>query len=255
MTQREKRRQFQTTPHDYTVELFVLNIGNTNTGYGIWRDGVFSNAGKIPTAHIKKLKIPSGIPSAGSSVVPEASRKLADMNIFWLNPGMKSGIDFSGTDISNMGADRLANLVAAANFAVPPPLIVADFGTAITIDFLDNRRKFRGGVIQPGRTMVRKALAQQTAKIPPVPLLENNGPFGKNTEEAVSFGTDIMITGGVKEIIGRMVDKTGYAMADVRIIGIGGDAEFFLSQIPELTFGGDEFTLGGIAKAWEMNCL
>ncbi len=237
------------------VKLFVLNIGNTNTGYGVWTEGVFSDIGKIPTSRIGELEIPSGTPLAGSSVVPEASKKLSGRNIFWLNPGMNSGIDFSGADISNMGADRLANLVAAANFAETPPLIVADFGTAITIDFLDRGRIFMGGVILPGRTMARKALTQQTAKIPPVPLLENIGPFGKNTEEAVSFGIDIMITGGVKEIIGRMIDKVGYGRADVRIIGVGGDAEFFLSQIPELTFGGNEFTLAGIVKAWEINCL
>lgn len=237
-----------------TLKLFVLNIGNTNTGYGIWSNGGFSDTGRIPTAQIEELEIPPGIPSAGSSVVPSASDKLDGRNIFWLNPGMKSGIDFSIADISNMGADRLANLVAAANFA-EPPLIIADFGTAITLDFLDNNRIFRGGVILPGRTMARRALTKQTAKIPPVPLLGGIGPFGRNTEEAVSFGTDIMITGGVKEIIVRMLAKAGYAKSDVRIIAIGGDSEFFLNQIPELTFGGDEFTLTGIVKAWEMNCL
>lgn len=234
------------------MKLFLLNIGNTNTQFAEWEDGRIVALSSLPTSNLSELQISDKeIPIAASSVVPATKKYFEGKNVFWVSPEKKCGIDMTEIDCSTFGSDRFANLAALANFA-NLPAIVLDFGTAITIDFLDENKRFKGGAILPGRLTSRKGLNNLTAQIPLVPFSDQIPVFGRNTFEAVRSGIDIGTIGAVKEIISRMCQEIN-KKAHIAKIAIGGDVEFFIKNIPELIYGGNDFTLKGIAKIWELN--
>src|SRR4051794_13568482 len=86
-----------------------------------------------------------------------------------------------------LGADRLANAVAAFD-RLGGPCAVADFGTAITFDVVSEAGEYLGGVIGPGVEISMEALAQRTAKLPPIELGEPpsaaGGVIGRSTHES-----------------------------------------------------------------------
>ncbi len=234
------------------VQLFVVDIGNTFSKFGLLRNGRFGKIGRIETANIAELPFPEGVPAAASTVVPSAKDKLAYLPIFWLSPDVRTGLDLGSIRRNTVGMDRLANVIAAAAF-FGTPSIVGDFGTAITLDMVDAKGIYLGGIIMPGRSTMRKSLHEFTAQIPLVPLEKKIGRIpGRNTVEAVSGGIDAGLVGAVKELVARMAASAG-KRAGPKLVAVGGDAGFFVRNIPGFVFGGDDFTLKGIAAAWYLN--
>lgn len=137
------------------MKLFLIDIGNTNTRYGLMENGVLKNCADHPTADIENLIIPDDIPAAGASVVPKAVEKIKHKNIFWINYKHKLRVDLSLVEAEKLGADRIANLVALTEIAELPALII-DCGTAITGELLSRDKVFLGGPIAPGRLLQRK---------------------------------------------------------------------------------------------------
>ena len=130
--------------------LTLLNIGNTHAQPAIWHDGYLELLPRIPTSELTWERLPQEYPVAAASVVPKASARLAGHGIYFLSAYDCGGlIDFSRVDPTTLGADRVANAIAAAEF-YPLPALVVDCGTAITIEIVDERRRFLGGAIAPG---------------------------------------------------------------------------------------------------------
>jgi len=231
--------------------VYVLNIGNTNTQHGVFQDGEFRDLKKNPTSQIAPDILPHGMPVAAASVVPSATDKFTDFDIFWIQITNSKGLDLSLVNGSILGADRLANAIALAE-TLPLPATVLDCGTAITIDVVDQNKVFRGGAIIPGRQMQRKALNQSTAQLPLI-AMQNQKPsaLGADTEQAILAGTDFALLGSVKELLTGIQDELGGKLK--RVIATGGDAEYFVENIPEISQIEADFTLRGIVKAWELN--
>jgi len=234
--------------------IFLLNIGNTNTQSAYWDNGCLSDLKVLRTADFKTETIPSDIPVAIASVVPELSEKINGKNIFFLRAGIKTGMDTSGMDMEKLGGDRLANAIALCHYERLPAICI-DFGTAVTFEVVDAARRFQGGAILPGRALQRKALNDYTAKLPYVEIDSNSFrkfPAG-NTSDAIKFGIDTGLVGAVKELIEKI--KSHIGITECSLIGAGGDAFFFKQDIPGMEICGSEYTLKGIAKAWELNFL
>lgn len=235
-------------------DIFIVNIGNTNIQTGVFSSGSIKDFRTSPTADLSVTLLPGHMPIALASVVPEAERFLSAVSndIFRLTVDVKTGLDFSLVDASSLGADRLANAVMLANSGEPLPAVCIDFGTAITFEIVDKNRKFLGGAISPGRKLQRKALNCYTSKLPFIPLGDSvDGLKGDNTANAIKLGVDAGSLGMVRELMGRI--KNAFASEEIRFISTGGDAKFFSNNIKEIEFAGFEYTLNGIAKAWELN--
>ena len=233
-------------------EMIAINVGNTRTSFARFIDGRIS--GKIqsvPTKELKEKDIPESSQLASACVVPKVRELLSNRRILWVHAGIVTGVDFHKADTSTLGADRIANVVSAANFA-DLPAVVVDFGTAVTMDFVNKEKVFMGGSIIPGRKLMRHALNDYTGQIPLVSLDAEQKVPGLNTTEAVSGGIDIGIIGAVREIIDRVKKKHG--LLSLSIITTGGDSRFFLANMPEMTAGCEDFTLRGIAAIWRLNC-
>ncbi len=232
--------------------LFVMNIGNTNTQAAYWADGHFSGLRSCRTAELNADMIPRDVPVAAASVVPEVRRKLSEMAIFWIGPEMNTGLDTSAVDMTTIGADRLANAVRLAELAGPHPALCLDFGTAITMEVVDERKRFFGGAIAPGRMLLRRSLNSYTAQLPLIPICdEPPPPVGLNTADAIRLGVDGGAVGIAREMIAHA--QKMFAGKEMAAYGTGGDAGFFCRAIAELVDGGAEFTLRGIVKSWELN--
>jgi len=230
--------------------LLVMNIGNTNTQIAEYQNGEICNVCSVKTGNLEISMIPEKVQVVASTVVPKVKEIFAERNIFWLSAESKCNIDLSKVDASTLGCDRLANIIyLSENYHLPA--ICIDFGTAITFDLLDVEMIFRGGAIAPGRFLLRKALHDCTALLPMLPISEDAllDP-GINTRDAMRLGMDRGVLGTVKEVICALTRKFEQK---VKVIGIGGDAEFFINNIEGIEYGGKDFTLKGIVKAWELN--
>ncbi len=234
-------------------KILVINIGNTNTQYAISEN---SNIGKIEYISTEKLSpaiIPQGVPVAIASVVPEKNKLFANFNPFFVSYTNKTPVDFSLIDYKSMGADRIANAVALAKFATLPAMCV-DFGTAITIEVLDSDCRLAGGIIAPGRKLWRKSLNSYTALLPYIEKFSNQllpSSLGTTTETAILAGCDIGIIGMAEALIDKI--HIDLDVPECEIYATGGDAGFFISNIPEIKHGGIELTLRGIAEIYHDN--
>ncbi len=234
--------------------LLVLNAGNTNVQSAFWDGSSFSGLSSCPTSEFRASSLPKGVPCAAASVVPSVERELREHGAFILSAACRTGLDLSRVDSSTLGADRLANAIALAATG-PLPALCIDFGTAITFEIVDSSRAFRGGAIMPGRTLLRKALNEHTAKLPFVPLRDALPAMpGENTADSISLGADLGCVGAVRELLSSAALL--FPGQTLRRLACGGDAPFFLRALDGIfENGGQSFTLLGVAKAWELNSL
>ena len=229
--------------------VFLLDIGNTNTRYGLFVDGEFVEAFDKPTEELVSSNIPDNIPVAAATVIPAIIAKLNRKDIYYVSHLSNSGIDLSLADGAALGADRLANLAALAATSALPAAII-DCGTALTLEALDDKKRFVGGIIAPGRDLQRRALSSYTAQLPYVPVAGCAGykTFGRNTEDSIIIGTDYGIIGAVKEFM--VVTRKELGTNNVKFYVTGGDAGMLAGNIPELKMISPNFTLFGVLEIW-----
>jgi type III pantothenate kinase len=127
-----------------------------------------------------------------------------------------------------VGADRVV-AAAAAYAVVEDAVVVADLGTAITIDLVNDKGKFLGGAILPGFEISAQALKLNTAQLPEVKMKRPKQPFGKTTSEAIQCGLYYSAIGALEEIVRRYAEKTGKWP---QIILTGGAAELIRDDCP-----------------------
>ena len=154
-------------------------------------------------------------------ILPNA-KKLLDIDIKLIHSNLKfSFINEYETNL--IGTDRLCALEAALNI-ISAPVIVADFGTATTIDIINKECKYIGGVIIPGIKTMALSLSEKTSQLPNIEITMPEKWTGKNTEDCLKLGivygskllfesfidhfwknlnyeTNIIITGGLGKII------------------------------------------------------
>lgn len=234
--------------------VLVLNIGNTNTQYSFYdeKSKKFQEIKTVPTIELSPALIPDSMPVAASTVVPLAKDILRGENVFWITPAVCNGLDLSRIDKNTIGADRLANAMALTYFSKKLPAVCIDCGTAITFEVVNENRVFLGGAISPGRMLMRKALNSFTAQLP-LTELRDSPPESPalNTVDSIAMGVDRGMIGNVREILETI--KKSIGASDCSVVAVGGDANFFIKNIPGIDFGGLDYTLRGIAKAWELN--
>ena len=223
----------------------VLDIGNTHTRIALWEDGKFTSIKVVDTAALDCCDF-SSVPAVAACVCAEVRQKLEKCGITFISAlNQKSDVDFSLVDCSTLGADRVANAAALAEF-YPLPGAVIDCGTAITLELVDEHKRFAGGAIAPGRALMRSSLARGTSLLPESGLLEAipTEP-GRNTLDAIGFGVGC----GAKGVVRELAEAAKRHLNIKTLILTGGDAEFFRPVLPDAIVPGIEFTLQGVRLA------
>ena len=167
--------------------LVVIDVGNTNTVVGLYRDDELVDDFRLSTVvertddEYGALMLPllsrQGIdPRAADSVViasvvptldstlERLSRKFFCCDPLFVAPGIRTGLPIRSENPTEVGADRIANAVAALGL-YGAPVVVVDFGTATTFDVLNQAGEYIGGVIAPGISISAEALFSHASRL------------------------------------------------------------------------------------------
>jgi len=221
----------------------VLDVGNTNTVIGIyeaeklvrhWRlISKVRTADEIGIYLLNLLSVTSMAPSMikgaiMSSVVPplntplkEGIREYLGVECLRVSSEMDLGLELGYASPHEVGADRLVNSVAGvARYG--SPLIIVDFGTAITLDIISPEGAYLGGTISPGLGAGMEALFGKTAQLPKVSLEAPPSVIGNSTMASIQSG----IMFGNAGLVDRLVEQTWEELGcRGKVVATGGQAQ------------------------------
>lgn len=147
-----------------------------------------------------------------SSVVPpmnfmmsKALTRLLGKAHMEVGPGIRTGLNIRMENHNQLGADLVANAVAAL-VKYPAPIILIDMGTATTISYISSKRTYEGGLMFPGVYLSLDALSEHAAQLPDVSLRHPKNLIGKNTEDCMQNGIVYGMAGMLDGIIDRIRD-------------------------------------------------
>jgi type III pantothenate kinase len=182
-----------------------------------------------------------------SSVVPVKAKLMAatlrEWPILQVDHRAPLGVGIDYPQPKRIGADRLANAAAAAPF-YGTPVVVVDFGTAVTFDIIDARRNYVGGVIAPGLEAMTDYLHQRTALLPRITLLEPPSAIGKSTKHAMLAGAVFGYRGLVREILREIRAELG--VRRLKVVATGGYADLIAEGVKEIREVHPNLTLEGL---------
>lgn len=248
------------------MNIIAVDIGNTNIAVGFFRDGKEDFVQSFPSgaeAQVRECltsaweRIPVLETSAqgkrdGVVVASSVKPSLTEFVRGVVADDLGEKLHVVGEDIplpisvwvdepEQVGTDRVV-AAAAAYAVVEGAVAVADFGTAVTIDLVDESGVFQGGVICPGFEISARALKDNTAQLPKVAVHRPDGPYGKNTADAINCGLYYSIIGTLEEIVRRYAEQLGRWPQTI-ITGAGAetikdDCPFVDNYVPNLVVKG-----------------
>lgn len=204
---------------------------------------------------VEKIAICSVVPESLHSL-KNASRKYFKEEPFVLQAGVRTGLKIKYKNPLEVGADRIANAIAAMKMFPQKNIIIIDFGTATTYCALTKEGEYLGGVITAGVRISMEALESQTSKLPSVEIFPTAETLGRGTVESIQSGLYWGTIGAVKEICSNITREVFNGERPL-ILGTGGfaslfqtsrktGAEVFDQEIPDLV-------LYGIHQALQLN--
>ncbi len=189
-----------------------------------------------------------------SSVVPEAERvllkALSKKRVLRVGPKLNLGVGIDYPRPRSIGADRLAN-AASALALYGAPVIVVDFGTAVTFDIISAQGRYVGGVIAPGLEVMTDYMYQRTALLPKINLLEPVRAIGKSTRGAMLAGAVHGYRGLVKQILAEI--KRELRAPSAEVVATGGYAKLIAAKLPEIGRIHPHLTLEGLRIIGALN--
>ncbi|GFR38432.1 type III pantothenate kinase [Insulibacter thermoxylanivorax] len=252
--------------------ILVMDVGNTNIVLGVYegkellhnwrlstnRSATADEYGLMISNLFKHVQLDvseiSGV--ILSSVVPPLNHLMEEMcerylgkNPFIVGPGLKTGLNIRYENPKEVGADRIVNAVAAIE-QYGAPLIIVDFGTATTYDYIDEHGQYIGGAIAPGIGISTEALYQKAAKLPRIELSKPKSTVGRNTVASMQSGIIYGYVGQVDGIVSRICAET---KLKPRVIATGGFAELIASESKTIEIVDPLLTLTGLRILYERN--
>ena len=162
-----------------------------------------------------------------SSVVPnlnpaliEASRRYLNCEPVMVGPGVKTSVRVRYENPKDVGADRIANALAAFS-KYGGPVVVIDFGTAVTYDAISAEGDYLGGAIAPGVEISLDALVSHTAMLRRVEAVAPDSVIGRNTITSIQSGLIWGFVAQVEGMVERMIAELG---GKATVIATGGQA-------------------------------
>lgn len=190
-----------------------------------------------------------------SSVVPRVTSAFREMTEKYfgfrpvvIEPGVRTGLPILTENPREVGADRIANAVAAVDLYGGPAIII-DFGTATTYDAVSAKGEYLGGVIAPGVEISMDALYLRAAALRRVELVEPRNVIGRTTVESIQAGAVFGFAGQVDGICRRMAAELGEPM----VVATGGLAELIAPYTTSIQRVEPWLTLHGLRVVFDRN--
>lgn len=221
----------------------------TSDELGIFLKSVLRENECLPNT-ITQIGICSVVPQIDYSL-RSACLKYFNIDPFILQAGVKTGLNIKYRNPLEVGADRIANAIAATQLYPNQNILVMDFGTATTFCAITDNKVYLGGAILPGVRLSVDALSKNTAKLPTVEIAKIDNAVGRSTIESIQSGIYYGVLGACRELIVRMTDEAFDGKKPL-VLSTGGFASLFDKQdlydhvIPDLV-------LQGIRLAASMN--
>lgn len=214
---------------------------STSDELGIFLKTVLRENGCSPEK-IKQIGICSVVPQLDYSL-RSACVKYFNQEPFLLQAGVKTGLNIKYSNPLEVGADRIANAIAAIHRYPNQHLIIIDFGTATTLCVISAKKEYLGGAILPGVRLSVDALSNNTAKLPSVEIIKTTHAVGRTTIESIQSGVFYGVVGACRELIACM-KKEAFGDENVRVLSTGGFGSLFDNQgiydelVPDLVLEG-----------------
>lgn len=247
--------------------LLAIDMGNTQTALGLFDENELIRSWRMPTdrsftadeLHVRLLGYLQmyGLPIdcidavAFAGVVPQLSRewRMAAERIalrtIAVGPDTAAATKLHAPNPSEVGADRIANAVAAEKYYGAPSIVV-DFGTATNIDVVDRDGYYIGGTIAPGLRISMDALVARAARIASIPLEVPERAIGRTTTEAVQSGAILGTAAMVEGLIARI--KRELDAPEACVVATGGLAGMVADATDTFDAVDQQLTLKGIAE-------
>lgn len=251
--------------------LLTIDVGNTQTVLGIYRDGALDRMWRISTckqatADELRLKVLSLLAAdkvapqdiegtALASVVPELTLAwTAALEAVLGSAPVACDLESAGdlfdplyANPAEIGADRIADAVAARAL-YGAPVIVVDFGTATNLEVVDAQGRFIGGIIAPGMETSAAALFSHATKLPSIDLRDPGTVIGKSTVHAMRAGIVYGEADRIDGFVRRIFAELGY---EAPVVATGGLAPSIAPLCSTVTCVNPELTLEGLRLIYE----
>lgn len=218
-----------------------IDVGNTETHLGLFADGELESAWALTTpAHATADELFMQICNLGlASITDEADAIMAcvvpELSGAWetalsqlscvkrpyvVGPGLKNGLLVKTNDPTEVGADRIADCVAAKEI-YGAPVIVVDLGTTTNINVIDDSGALQGSIIAPGMRTSATAAFSAAAQLHAVTIAVPGNVIGKTTRESMQSGIILGEACRIRGLISLVEEELGYPC---QILLTGSDA-------------------------------
>lgn len=253
--------------------ILVVDVGNTNITCGIYEGKELQGTFRINTktqrtsdeygAIFAQLFTMKGFNlnqiegSIVASVVPDVMHSLVGGIVRYTNtqplivgPGVKTGIKILTEDPRGIGADRIVDAVAAYE-KYGGPVLVIDFGTATTYDYVTERGQFAAGITAPGIRISSEALGKAAAKLPQIEIKKPKSILAQETITSMQAGLMYGQIGQTEYIIKKVKEETG--IEDMLVVATGGLGRTIADETDTINIYDSVLTLEGLRIVYEKN--
>ena len=245
--------------------LLVVDVGNTNTVLGLfdgdqlvhdWRirtvvDHTVDEYGmliynlyktsRISSRKIRDIIISCVVPPMLNILEP-LCQKYFNLKPLIVGPGVKTGMPIFYDNPKEVGADRIVNAVAGYE-KYKKDLIIVDFGTATTFDYVSEKGEYMGGCISPGIMISSDALFERAAKLPRVELSKPKSIVAKDTVSSMQAGIMYGYAGLVDGICDRIKAEV---KSNPLVVATGGLAKIVAPETKSIDVVDEMLTLEGL---------
>ncbi|MBW2599322.1 MAG: type III pantothenate kinase [Deltaproteobacteria bacterium] len=252
--------------------LLVIDVGNSNTVVGLyegdelvnhWRvrtvvDHTIDEYGmlilnlyrtsKVGSSSISSVIISCVVPSMLNILEP-LCKKYFHITPLIVGPGIKTGMPIYYDNPKEVGADRVVNAVAAHE-KYEGNLIIVDFGTATTFDYVTQKGEYMGGCVAPGVVISSEALFEKASKLPTVELSRPKSVVAKDTVSSMQAGIMFGYAGLVDGLVDRIKKET---KTESTVIATGGLASVIAAETSSIDLVDEMLTLEGLKIIYSRN--
>lgn len=252
--------------------LLTVDIGNTQTAMGLFEGEqlvahwVFTTRAQ-DTADEVQLLLTGQLELNGmsvdecddvviASVVPAltecwatVARRITQREPIIVGPGIKTGLAMRYDNPAEIGADRVADAIAAIQLE-GMPVVVVDLGTTTNIEVIDEKGRFMGGIIAPGMGTGADAMFTHAARLPQVDIVEPDHAIGTNTVDAMRSGIVFGEVARIDGLVRAIFDELGY---EAPVIATGGFSGVIAELSQTITRREPRLTLHGLRLVYEKN--